>query len=99
MVTGPIQKTLFKLLSSRIYVFDPLAASAASRLLVHLVPFTLDMPTTDLSGTRTALLDHLWGCFNGEPRSDTLLAGRTEALRQLHAYDPAAYGRTRKHLD
>jgi deoxyribodipyrimidine photo-lyase len=29
----------------------------------------------------------------------TLRGGRTEALRRLHAYDPAAYGRNRNHLD
>ncbi len=57
------------------------------------------MTTTNPSGLRAALLDRLRGCFLGEPRSDTLLGGRTEALRRLHAYDPATYGRTRNHLD
>lgn len=53
------------------------------------------MTTTD----RAALLDRLRGCFLGDPKPGTLPGGRTEALRRLHAYDPAAYGRTRNHLD
>lgn len=49
--------------------------------------------------SRTALLDRLRGCYLGEPRTGTLLGGRSEALRRLHSYDPATYGRTRNHLD
>ena len=53
----------------------------------------------DTDSTRLAVLDRLRGCCLGEPKPGTLPGGRTEALRQLHAYDPAAYGRTRNHLD
>lgn len=56
------------------------------------------MTTTEQHGHRAALLDRLRGCYLGEPKADTLPGGRTEALRRLHAYDPAAYGRTRNHL-
>jgi deoxyribodipyrimidine photo-lyase len=55
--------------------------------------------TTDAHARRAALFDRLQGCFLGDPKPDTLPGGRTEALRRLHAYDPAAYGRTRNHLD
>jgi len=57
------------------------------------------MTTPDPTGLRAALLDHLRGCFLGDPRPGTLPGGRTEALRRLHAHDPAAYGRTRNYLD
>ncbi len=56
------------------------------------------MTTTDPAGPRAALLDRLRGCYLGDPRPGTLPGGRTEALRQLRAYDPAAYCRTRNHL-
>lgn len=54
--------------------------------------------TTHTGPNRPALLDRLRGCFLGAPRPGTLPGGRTEALRHLRAYDPAAYGRTRNHL-
>ncbi len=57
------------------------------------------MTTSDPTRSRSALLDRLRGCSLGDPKPDTLPGGRTEALRRLHAYDPAAYGRTRNHLD
>ncbi len=57
------------------------------------------MTTGDPTRSRSALLDRLRGCFLGDPRPGTLPGGRTEALRRLHTYDPAAYGRTRNHLD
>ncbi|MBA4192417.1 MAG: hypothetical protein C0467_30995 [Planctomycetaceae bacterium] len=57
------------------------------------------MTTTDPDGRRAALLDRLQGCFLGDPKPGTLPSGRTEALRRLHAYDPAAYSRTRNFLD
>lgn len=56
------------------------------------------MTTSDPTRSRPALLDRLRGCFVADPRPGTLPGGRTEALRRLHAYDPAAYGRTRNHL-
>lgn len=56
------------------------------------------MTTTDPHDHRAILLDRLRGGFLGEPRTGTLPGGRTEALRRLAAYDPAAYGRTRNHL-
>lgn len=54
---------------------------------------------TDQRSQHLFLLDRLQGCLLGAPKPDTLPGGRTEALRQLHAFDPAAYGRTRNHLD
>ena len=54
---------------------------------------------TDHRSQRLSLLDRLQGCLLGGPKPDTLPGGRTEALRQLHAFDPVAYGRTRNHLD
>jgi deoxyribodipyrimidine photo-lyase len=54
---------------------------------------------TDIHKPRSALLERLQGCFLGEAKTGTLPGGRTEALRRLHAYDPAEYGRTRNHLD
>ncbi len=56
------------------------------------------MTTSDPTRSRPALLDRLRGCFLGDPRPGTLPGGRTEALRRLQTYDPAAYGRTRNHL-
>jgi deoxyribodipyrimidine photo-lyase len=54
---------------------------------------------TDQQSQRLSFLERLQGCFLGGPKPDTLPGGRTEALRQLHAFDPAAYGRTRNYLD
>ncbi len=54
---------------------------------------------TDTDSTRPAVLDRLRGCYLGDPTPDALPGGRSEALRRLHAYDPAAYGRTRNSLD
>jgi deoxyribodipyrimidine photo-lyase len=54
---------------------------------------------TDPRTRRSALFERLRGCFLGDPGSGTLPGGRTEALRRLRAYDPAAYGRTRNALD
>lgn len=48
---------------------------------------------------RTALFNRLQGCFKGLPKANTLPGGRTEALRKLHAYDPASYGRSRNHIN
>lgn len=55
--------------------------------------------TTDRYVRRADLLDRLRDCYLGDPAPATLPGGRTEALRRLHAYDPAAYGRTRNFLD
>lgn len=55
--------------------------------------------TTDQTSQRRILFERLQGCFLDDPKSDTLPGGRTEALRRLHAYDPASYGRTRNHID
>ncbi len=54
---------------------------------------------SDRQSQHLALLERLQGCFLGDPKPDTLPGGRTEALRQLHAFDPASYGRTRNYLD
>jgi deoxyribodipyrimidine photo-lyase len=48
---------------------------------------------------RTEVLDRLRAVTLGGPKSDTLPGGRTEALRRLRAFDPAAYGRTRNFLE
>jgi deoxyribodipyrimidine photo-lyase len=48
---------------------------------------------------RAAIFARLNGLLLGEPRSNLLRGGRTEALRQLQSYDPSAYGRTRNFLD
>jgi deoxyribodipyrimidine photo-lyase len=53
----------------------------------------------DQSNQRDTLFERLSGCFLGGPKPDNLPGGRTEALRKLHAYDPASYGRTRNHVD
>ena len=53
----------------------------------------------DQSNQRDTLFERLSGCFLGGPKLDNLPGGRTEALRKLHAYDPASYGRTRNHVD
>jgi deoxyribodipyrimidine photo-lyase len=53
----------------------------------------------DQSNQRDTLFERLSGCFLGGPKLDNLPGGRTEALRKLHAYDPASYGRTRNHID
>ena len=55
--------------------------------------------TTEQTIQRSILFDRLRGCFLGEQKPNTLPGGRTEALRKLHAYDPASYGRTRNHID
>ncbi len=47
---------------------------------------------------RTALFARLAGGYVGTPGPAPLPGGRIEALQRLHAYDPAAYGRTRNHL-
>ena len=53
----------------------------------------------DQSNQRDTLFERLSGCFLGGPKLDNLPGGRTEALRKLHAYDPASYGRTRNHIE
>ena len=53
----------------------------------------------DQSNQRDTLFERLSGCFLGGPKPATLPGGRTEALRKLHAYDSASYGRTRNHVD
>ena len=53
----------------------------------------------DQSNQRDTLFERLSGCFIGDPKPDILPGGRTEALRKLHAYDPASYGRTRNHIE
>ena len=53
----------------------------------------------DQRNQRDTLFERLSGCFLGGPKLDNLPGGRTEALRRLHAYDPASYGRTRNHLE
>jgi deoxyribodipyrimidine photo-lyase len=55
--------------------------------------------SSDRQSQRQALLERLQGCFLGDPKPGTLTGGRTEALRQLHAFNPVSYGRTRNHLD
>ena len=55
--------------------------------------------STDRQSQRLALLEQMQGCFLDGPKPDNLPGGRTDALRQLHAFDPAFYGRTRNHLD
>ncbi|NBR05374.1 MAG: hypothetical protein EBT92_06350 [Planctomycetes bacterium] len=55
--------------------------------------------TTDQSNQRDALFNRLQGCFLSGPKSNTLLGGRTEALRRLQSYDPASYGSTRNHIN
>ena len=53
----------------------------------------------DESNQRDSLFERLSVCFLGDPKPDNLPGGRTEALRKLHAYDSASYGRTRNHVD
>lgn len=53
-------------------------------------PFLLD---------RAGLVKRLKGCYHGEPNQGPIVGGRTEALRRLHAYNPASYGRWRNFLD
>ncbi len=60
---------------------------------------TLDWTLTDPAARDAALADALRGLYTGEPRRGPLAGGRAEALRRLHAYDPAAYARTRNFVD
>ena len=53
----------------------------------------------DQGNHRDNLFERLSGCFMGSPKPHNLPGGRTEALRRLHAYDPASYGRTRNHIE
>jgi deoxyribodipyrimidine photo-lyase len=57
--------------------------------------------TTHAGIDRDAILARLAGGVLGDPKPgpQPQPGGRTPALQRLHAYDPAAYGRTRNHLD
>ncbi len=60
---------------------------------------TLDWTLTDPAARDRLLADALRGGYVGEPRRGPLAGGRAEAVRRLHAYDPARYARTRNFVD
>jgi deoxyribodipyrimidine photo-lyase len=60
---------------------------------------TLDHTLADPAARDAHLADALRGLFVGDPRRGPLAGGRAEALRRLHGYDPARYGRTRNFVD
>ena len=48
---------------------------------------------------RDLVIDRLGNGLVGDPVSEALPGGRSEALDRLHSFDPTSYGRTRNFID